>query len=208
MSCKRKPQKIDSEIKIEPQCRVVSKRKEPCTARVEFDCRLKSTACDSKKKCDSYDYPKGCYSSSSDSEDYPWKQVGRGATNVAIGYRSSGPQVPQDSQTDRLQDELRRMKETARSEAERHESELRRIQEKNETLLKEAELAKQRVLLMEMPSEKEVAPLCKVCTVTPAEMLLEACGHIGTCAECTPNLQTCPICRTAITTTRRVFVVT
>ena len=204
MSCKRKSQKVELEVEIEPQCRVVSKKKEPCTARVEFDCRLKSTACDSKKKkCDSYDYPKGCYSSSSDSDDYPWKQVGRGATNVAIGYRSPGP-----PETDRLQDELRRMKETARSEAERHEAELGRIREKNETLTREAELAKQRVLLMEMPSEKEVAPLCKVCTITPAEMLLEACGHIGTCADCTPNLQTCPICRTAITTTRRVFVVT
>jgi hypothetical protein len=104
------------------------------------------------------------------------------------------------SKLEQIQAELKRTQETAQLEMERLQAELEKSR-------RETEMAKQRALVMEMPLEKEVVLLCKICMVGPAEMLLEACGHIGTCADCTKQTTNRPIRRVPITISKKAYVV-
>ncbi|XP_071114614.1 death-associated inhibitor of apoptosis 2-like [Haliotis cracherodii] len=47
---------------------------------------------------------------------------------------------------------------------------------------------------------------CKVCLEDPANIVFLPCGHLVACAECTPALERCPVCRTHIRGTVRVHL--
>lgn len=46
---------------------------------------------------------------------------------------------------------------------------------------------------------------CKVCLTNDAVVLLEDCSHLATCAPCAASLTKCPICRTEIKESRKIF---
>ncbi|XP_048239818.1 uncharacterized protein LOC125373050 [Haliotis rufescens] len=48
--------------------------------------------------------------------------------------------------------------------------------------------------------------VCKVCLEDPANIVFLPCGHLVACAECTPALDRCPVCRTHIRGTVRVHL--
>jgi len=46
---------------------------------------------------------------------------------------------------------------------------------------------------------------CIICMTRRREIAFVACGHVATCVECTKGLTVCPVCRTPVTTTMRIF---
>lgn len=46
---------------------------------------------------------------------------------------------------------------------------------------------------------------CKVCLDADAEILFQPCGHICTCQECATRVQSCPVCRSHISSSVRTF---
>ena len=47
---------------------------------------------------------------------------------------------------------------------------------------------------------------CCVCTTKAKDIVFDTCKHLCVCSDCVPKLNTCPICRTGITTFTKVFV--
>lgn len=47
--------------------------------------------------------------------------------------------------------------------------------------------------------------LCKICMDIEVGIVFLPCGHLATCVNCAPNLQDCPVCRSAIKATVRTF---
>lgn len=62
-----------------------------------------------------------------------------------------------------------------------------------------------RVLEEENRQLKE-ATLCKICMDKEMGIVFLPCGHLATCVNCAPNLQDCPVCRSAIKATVRTFL--
>lgn len=62
-----------------------------------------------------------------------------------------------------------------------------------------------RVLEEENRQLKE-ATLCKICMDKEVGIVFLPCGHLATCVNCAPNLQYCPVCRSAIKATVRTFL--
>ncbi|XP_065169883.1 baculoviral IAP repeat-containing protein 7-B-like isoform X2 [Atheta coriaria] len=50
------------------------------------------------------------------------------------------------------------------------------------------------------------ARLCKICMDCEVGIVFLPCGHLATCINCAPNLQDCPVCRSAIKATVRTFL--
>lgn len=50
------------------------------------------------------------------------------------------------------------------------------------------------------------ARLCKICMDNEVGIVFLPCGHLASCVNCAPNLQDCPVCRTAIKATVRTFL--
>lgn len=62
--------------------------------------------------------------------------------------------------------------------------------------------------LKEVLGEPEASPLCRICWTRPLEIVMEECGHVATCSECTQKLKECPVCRQTISGYRKVYLVT
>jgi hypothetical protein len=52
----------------------------------------------------------------------------------------------------------------------------------------------------------EVHNECVVCLAVPKTMLLRPCKHVATCANCSQNLMSCPICRSRIDGTELIYI--
>ncbi|RZC18428.1 inhibitor of apoptosis 2 [Asbolus verrucosus] len=50
------------------------------------------------------------------------------------------------------------------------------------------------------------ARLCKICMDAEVGIVFLPCGHLTTCVNCAPNLEDCPVCRSAIKATVRTFL--
>lgn len=50
------------------------------------------------------------------------------------------------------------------------------------------------------------ARLCKICMDGEVGIVFLPCGHLTTCVNCAPNLEDCPVCRSAIKATVRTFL--
>lgn len=50
------------------------------------------------------------------------------------------------------------------------------------------------------------ATLCKICMDEEVGIVFLPCGHLATCVNCAPNLEDCPLCRSAIKATVRTFL--
>lgn len=50
------------------------------------------------------------------------------------------------------------------------------------------------------------ARLCKICMDNEVGIVFLPCGHLASCVNCAPNLQDCPVCRSAIKATVRTFL--
>lgn len=50
------------------------------------------------------------------------------------------------------------------------------------------------------------ARLCKICMDSEVGIVFLPCGHLASCVNCAPNLQDCPVCRSAIKATVRTFL--
>lgn len=48
--------------------------------------------------------------------------------------------------------------------------------------------------------------ICSICLEDPLEVLFNPCGHIATCQRCAHQCQSCPICRSRIESTKKVFL--
>lgn len=46
---------------------------------------------------------------------------------------------------------------------------------------------------------------CKICMDAEVGIVFLPCGHLATCVNCAPNLEDCPVCRSAIKATVRTF---
>lgn len=63
------------------------------------------------------------------------------------------------------------------------------------------------LLLSISPSSKKYrAPRCVVCMATPTEAAFDPCGHLCSCTKCAAKLKNCPICRTEVQKTLRVYL--
>lgn len=47
---------------------------------------------------------------------------------------------------------------------------------------------------------------CKICMDAEVGIVFLPCGHLTTCVNCAPNLEDCPVCRSAIKATVRTFL--
>lgn len=47
---------------------------------------------------------------------------------------------------------------------------------------------------------------CIICFIEKKNMLLEPCNHICSCEKCSKDLKNCPICRTLITSSKKVYI--
>ncbi|XP_066156165.1 death-associated inhibitor of apoptosis 2 isoform X1 [Euwallacea fornicatus] len=47
---------------------------------------------------------------------------------------------------------------------------------------------------------------CKICMDAEVGIVFLPCGHLATCVNCAPNLEDCPVCRSAIKATVRTFL--
>lgn len=47
---------------------------------------------------------------------------------------------------------------------------------------------------------------CKICMDNEVGIVFLPCGHLTTCVNCAPNLEDCPVCRSAIKATVRTFL--
>jgi len=47
---------------------------------------------------------------------------------------------------------------------------------------------------------------CKICMDGEVGIVFLPCGHLATCVNCAPNLEDCPVCRSAIKATVRTFL--
>lgn len=54
-------------------------------------------------------------------------------------------------------------------------------------------------------SSSSSARQCSICLDAPVEIVLLPCGHSMTCMGCTAAIETCPICRCAITQKTKIF---
>jgi hypothetical protein len=62
---------------------------------------------------------------------------------------------------------------------------------------------------VEKPSEEDIIPKgqeCCVCLSKRRTHVMIPCGHRAICEECAPAINTCPICRAAVTTKVKVFL--
>ncbi|VEN63268.1 unnamed protein product [Callosobruchus maculatus] len=50
------------------------------------------------------------------------------------------------------------------------------------------------------------ARLCKICMDAEVGIVFLPCGHLVTCVRCAPNLEDCPVCRSAIKASVRTFL--
>lgn len=50
------------------------------------------------------------------------------------------------------------------------------------------------------------ARLCKICMDSEVGIVFLPCGHLASCVNCAPNLQDCPVCRSAIKAIVRTFL--
>lgn len=50
------------------------------------------------------------------------------------------------------------------------------------------------------------ARLCKICMDNEVGIVFLPCGHLASCVNCAPNMQDCPVCRSAIKATVRTFL--
>lgn len=50
------------------------------------------------------------------------------------------------------------------------------------------------------------ARLCKICMDAEVGIVFLPCGHLTACVNCAPNLEHCPVCRSAIKATVRTFL--
>ena len=46
---------------------------------------------------------------------------------------------------------------------------------------------------------------CKICKDKPIGIVFLPCGHLASCVDCAKTVKLCPICKTAISQTVRVF---
>lgn len=67
-----------------------------------------------------------------------------------------------------------------------------------------AELARLQVEIGRLEGQLSAATLCTVCADREKDTIFN-CGHVCTCSRCAGSLQTCPLCRTAITERRRAL---
>ena len=56
-----------------------------------------------------------------------------------------------------------------------------------------------------IPSDAEVAYLCKICMDAPVDCVLLECGHMLTCVKCGRQLAECPVCRQYVTRVVHAF---
>jgi len=60
--------------------------------------------------------------------------------------------------------------------------------------------------MQELRRKEEEAKLCVICLEVPKTILMLPCGHKCLCSNCAlPTNNRCPICRTTVTTTVKVF---
>ncbi|CAH0553031.1 unnamed protein product [Brassicogethes aeneus] len=62
------------------------------------------------------------------------------------------------------------------------------------------------VTLEEENRQLKEARLCKICMDIEVGIVFLPCGHLATCVNCAPNLEACPVCRSAIKATVRTFL--
>ncbi|XP_044259802.1 baculoviral IAP repeat-containing protein 7-A-like [Tribolium madens] len=79
------------------------------------------------------------------------------------------------------------------------------IKTENESIVKESKSNKTLSLEEENRILKE-ARLCKICMDAEVGIVFLPCGHLTTCVNCAPNLEDCPLCRSAIKATVRTFL--
>ena len=60
--------------------------------------------------------------------------------------------------------------------------------------------------LLKENTELKEQRLCKICMVADANMVFLPCGHLVSCAACSPALQFCPICRATIKGSVRTYM--
>ncbi|XP_075915900.1 baculoviral IAP repeat-containing protein 7-B-like [Petromyzon marinus] len=48
---------------------------------------------------------------------------------------------------------------------------------------------------------------CKVCMEREVSTMFVPCGHVATCGHCALSLSRCPVCRVAVQTSLRAFMV-
>ncbi|XP_050306385.1 death-associated inhibitor of apoptosis 2 [Anthonomus grandis grandis] len=63
-----------------------------------------------------------------------------------------------------------------------------------------------RVSLEEENRLLKEARQCKICMDAEVGIVFLPCGHLATCVNCAPNLEDCPVCRSAIKATVRTFL--
>ncbi|CAH1961036.1 unnamed protein product [Acanthoscelides obtectus] len=66
--------------------------------------------------------------------------------------------------------------------------------------------AKKTLTLEEENRLLKEARLCKICMDAEVGIVFLPCGHLVTCVNCAPNLEDCPVCRSAIKASVRTFL--
>lgn len=81
------------------------------------------------------------------------------------------------------------------------------VKEKGVEKKEEAECKENKAVSLEEENRllKE-ARLCKICMDNEVGIVFLPCGHLASCVNCAPNLQDCPVCRSAIKATVRTFL--
>lgn len=62
------------------------------------------------------------------------------------------------------------------------------------------------ISLEEENRQLKEARQCKICMDGEVGIVFLPCGHLATCVNCAPNLEDCPVCRSAIKATVRTFL--
>jgi len=57
------------------------------------------------------------------------------------------------------------------------------------------------------PTNDDTLNCCVVCMTNAKEMMIKPCKHVCVCNGCVKQLKTCPICRSNIVDTERIFIV-
>lgn len=59
--------------------------------------------------------------------------------------------------------------------------------------------------LVQKNSEMKERTMCILCCEERVSIVFLPCGHLVSCAQCSPALKNCPVCRESIKGTVRVF---
>lgn len=93
----------------------------------------------------------------------------------------------------------------------------RNISSVSEVVQEQPNHDKEKTKTIRLPPEKPIsleeenrllreARLCKICMDAEVGIVFLPCGHLTTCVNCAPNLEDCPLCRSAIKATVRTFL--